>query len=62
MEFLIAAALAIIVLLFLLGGAIQTFRRNVIVAVLMFVFLNPVWMLWALVECFMPDPRTQVHG
>ena len=53
---LIGLALLIGVL-FLLGGAIQTFRRQPVVAILCIIFLFPVWIIWAIVEVFLPRPE-----
>ena len=53
---LIGLALLIGVL-FLLGGAIQTFRRQPVVAILCIIFLLPVWIIWAIVEVFLPRPE-----
>ncbi len=51
---IIAAILVVIVLV--LGGAIQTFMSQPIVAILCVIFLLPIWIIWAFVEIFLPDP------
>jgi len=51
---IVAAVLVVIVLV--LGGAIQTFKRQPIVAILCFIFLLPIWIIWAFVEVILPDP------
>ena len=53
---LIVILTALVVILLFLGGAIQTFRRNWIVALLLIIFLTPLWTCWAIVEIFMGDP------
>lgn len=40
-----------------LGGAIQTFRRQPVVAILCVIFLFPVWLIWAFVEVFLSRPK-----
>ena len=52
---LIAAAVLVVIVL-VLGGAIQTFKRQPIVAILCVIFLLPIWIIWAFVEIFLPDP------
>ena len=51
---IIVAVLVVIALVF--GGAIQTFKRQPIVAILCVIFLFPIWIIWAFVEIFLPDP------
>ena len=52
---LIAAGVLVFVVLGL-GGAIQTFKRQPIVAILCVIFLLPIWIIWAFVEIILPDP------
>ncbi|MEM7270946.1 MAG: hypothetical protein AAF401_17035 [Pseudomonadota bacterium] len=47
----------LVIILFLLGGAIQTFRRQPVVAILCVIFLLPIWIIWAIVEVFLPRPE-----
>ena len=54
---LIIIAVVIVVILFVLGGAVQTFRRQPVVAILCVIFLFPIWVIWALVEVFLPRPE-----
>jgi hypothetical protein len=56
----ITAGVVILVLvgaLVLLGGAIQTFRRQPVVAIICLIFLFPIWVLWAVVEIFLSRPK-----
>ena len=46
----------LVVIVLVLGGAIQTFRRQPIVAILCVIFLLPIWIIWAFVEILLPDP------
>lgn len=52
----IVAAVIIVVILVMLGGAIQTFQRQPIVAILCIIFLFPIWVIWAIVEVILPKP------
>ena len=47
----------LVFIVFALGGAIQTFRRQPVVAILCVIFLLPVWIIWAIVEIFLPRPE-----
>ena len=53
----IVVAIVVVAILFLLGGAVQTFRRQPIVAILCVIFLFPIWVIWAFVEVFLPRPE-----
>lgn len=46
----------LVVIVVLFGGAIQTFKRQPIVAILCVIFLQPIWIIWAIIEIFLPDP------
>ena len=46
----------LVVIVVLFGGAIQTFKRQPIVAILCVIFLLPIWIIWAIIEIFQPDP------
>lgn len=50
------AAVIIVIILVMLGGAVQTFQRQPVVAILCVIFLFPIWILWAIVEIFLPKP------
>ena len=53
---LIILAIFLVGVVVLLGGAVQTFRRQPIVAILCVIFLFPIWLIWAFVEIFLPRP------
>lgn len=53
----IIVAIIVVGVLFALGGAVQTFRRQPIVAILCIIFLFPIWVIWAFVEIFLPRPK-----
>ena len=57
---ILGALFAIIVVIALIGGAVQTFQRNWILAILMLIFVFPFWVLWALIEMFLPSPKEKV--
>lgn len=44
------------VLVGLIKGGIQTFQRNWVAALLLLLFLTPIWMVWAFFEIFMAKP------
>ena len=52
----IIAAVVIVVIVVMLGGAIQTFQRQPVVAILCVIFLLPIWVIWAVIEIFLPKP------
>ena len=52
----IVAAVVIVVILVMLGGAVQTFQRQPVVAILCIIFLFPIWIIWAIVEVVLPKP------
>ncbi len=52
---LIGLAILVIIVV-LMGGAIQTFKRQPIVAILCVIFLLPIWIIWAVIEIVLPDP------
>jgi hypothetical protein len=51
----VGVVVGILILIGLLRGAIKTFQRNWIAALLLLIFLFPIWALWALVEVFTGD-------
>ena len=53
--FLIGAAIAVVIVL-VFGGAVQTFKREPVVAILCVIFLGPIWIIWAFIEIFLPSP------
>ncbi|MGB0852517.1 MAG: hypothetical protein ACPGVA_13880 [Pikeienuella sp.] len=52
----IIAAVIIVVILVMLGGAVQTFQRQPVVAILCVIFLFPIWVIWAIIEIILPKP------
>jgi len=49
----IVALVTILVLsIFIIRGAIKTFRRNWVVALLLLILFSPIWIIWAVVEIF----------
>lgn len=48
----IAVIIGIVILIGLIKGAIKTFRRNWIAALLLLIFLFPIWVVWAFFEIF----------
>jgi hypothetical protein len=44
--------IGIVVIIAVVGGAIKTFRRNWIAALLLLLILFPVWVIWAFIEIF----------
>lgn len=52
----VIAAVIIVVILVMLGGAVQTFQRQPIVAILCVIFLFPIWVIWAIIEVVLPKP------
>lgn len=53
----IGAIFAIFILLALFKGVVQTFQRNAVVAVLLIIFLSPLWVLWVIMEMFRSKPN-----
>lgn len=51
----VVAILGLVVLVALLGGAVKTFRRNWVAALILLIFLTPIWAIWAFVELFTGD-------
>lgn len=49
---IIVSILVIALIIGLIGGAIKTFQRNWIAALLLLLFLFPIWVIWAIVEMF----------
>lgn len=48
----IGAIILIVILIALVKGAIKTFQRNWIVALILLIILTPIWIIWAFVELF----------
>ena len=45
----------------LIRGGIKTFQRNWILALLMLLFVGPVWVCWAIIEIFTGKIGPKVH-
>ena len=65
---IVGAIIAIAIIVGLIKGAIKTFQRNWIAALLLLIFLFPIWVLWAIGELFtgeiskstlQPSPQNQ---
>lgn len=52
---IVGVIIGLLILVALLKGAIKTFQRNWIAALLLLIFLFPIWALWAFVEVFTGD-------
>ena len=50
-----ALGVAILILLLLFKGVIQTFQRQAIVAILCLIFLFPIYLIWVIIEFFFLD-------
>ena len=55
MEILVVLGVAILILLLLFKGVIQTFQRQAIVAILCLIFLFPIYLIWVIIEFFFLD-------
>lgn len=51
MEMIIALVLAY----FFILGALKTFIRNPVWAIVLFIFVTPIWVLWACIEIITPE-------
>lgn len=58
-----AEILAILILLvtiaLIIKGGIRTFQRNWVAALLLLLFVGPIWTCWAIIELFLPAPVKQ---
>jgi hypothetical protein len=52
--------IAVVVLVLMLKGIVRTFQRNWLAALLLMIFLTPIWVIWAFCELFMSPPRPKV--
>jgi hypothetical protein len=59
MEDLLALIIIIVFLIAIIKGGIQTFQRNWILAIIMLIFLTPIWFIWAFVEVFLSKPEKE---
>lgn len=53
MEVFIATIFIIALFIIIMKGAVNTFRRQPVVAILCIIFLFPIWLIWAFIEGFM---------
>lgn len=49
---IIIGIVAIVIIVALIGGAVKTFRRNWVAALLLLIFVFPIWAVWAFIELF----------
>jgi hypothetical protein len=56
MEVSIIVAVIIVATVLAVIGGYQTVKRNWILAILLFLFFSPLWLIWAYVELFLPEP------
>ena len=58
-----AIGLIIVIIIFalLIKGVVRTFQRNWIAAILLMIFIGPVYMIWVIVEIFRSKPQPKVH-
>ena len=59
MEDVIALVVLLVILIVIIRGGIQTFQRNWILAIIMLIFLTPLWFIWAFVEIFLDKPKKE---
>ncbi len=52
---LLGALILVSILIVVFVGAVKTFKRNWIIALLLLIFLTPIWVIWALIELFTGD-------
>jgi len=52
---IIVGIIVIAIIIALIGGAVKTFRRNWIAALLLLIFIFPAWVVWAFFEMFTGD-------
>lgn len=56
----IIAIIGIVIVVGIVMGAIKTFQRNWIAALLLIIFLFPIWVIWALIEVFTGEIAKEV--
>lgn len=59
MEAVIGLMFIVALLVVFVVGGIQTFQRNWVAALLLFIFITPIWTCWAIIEIFLPKPVKQ---
>ena len=55
------AIIAVVALVLLIKGVVRTFQRNWIAALIVLIFLFPLYCIWAFVELFLSPPKPKVH-
>jgi len=58
-EEVIGILVILCIFILLIKGGIQTFQRNWVLALLLILFIAPIWVGWAFVEIFMSKPVKQ---
>lgn len=58
---LVGGVIAIVLLIALIKGVVRTFQRNWIAALLLLIFLFPLYIIWAFVEIFRSKPQERVY-
>ena len=58
---MISVIIGIVIIVGLIRGGIKTFQRNWILALLMLLFIGPLWVCWAIVEIFTGKIGPKVH-
>jgi hypothetical protein len=58
---LFAVIIFLVIIAALIRGGIKTFQRNWILALLMLLFVGPLWVCWAIVEIFTGKIGPKVH-
>jgi len=53
--------IAVVAVVLLIKGVVRTFQRNWLAALLLLIFLFPLYMIWAFVELFLSPPQPKVH-
>ncbi len=57
MDPLIVILIIAVIFLLLIKGVIRTFQRNAIAAILLIIFLFPVFLIWAFIDLFLEKPK-----
>ena len=53
---IVILVVCIILMVLLIKGVIKTFQRQPVVAILMIIFLFPIYLCWAAIEAFFTGP------
>lgn len=60
-ETMIAGIVVLVFLALCIKGVIRTFQRNWIAALLLMIFLGPIYLIWVFIEIFRGKPQPKVH-